>query len=100
MITNDIGLKQTVGLIGNMYRSLCSLHEETLPKNRKLFAVMSETPIDYMRRLIDEADEYIETMKPHFSERDEEASNDAAPPVASEEAEAPRRQERELSARA
>ena len=79
MITTDAGLAQTIEVIDNMYQSLCSMHARELPRNRQLFAVMTEGPIDMMRSLEDEASGYIETMLPCLPKRSEKADTPNTP---------------------
>lgn len=58
-ITNDEQLLLTIEQLGRMYRILQGLSQEELPKSRLMFAIMAEGPVDYIRELNAEIDDYI-----------------------------------------
>ncbi len=58
MITNDEQLHQAVDQLGRMYRALAALRAEVLPKNARQFALMAEGPLDEIRHLQTQIDNY------------------------------------------
>lgn len=94
-IRTDSGLELTLEQFRRMYRVLCSLQADTLPKSRQWFAIMSEDPLDKMRELAQEVRDYIKTMRPSCPKLNEEETNGASPSVAGERTETPRLPERE-----
>jgi hypothetical protein len=59
MIQNDAELQQTLEQLERMYRALGHLREQVLPKNPRMFAVMAEGPLDYIRQFQEEIDTYV-----------------------------------------
>ncbi len=62
MIKNDTELRQTFEQLERMQRALTSLRDEVLPVNPRLFAVMAEGPLDYVRVFHDELEAYRLTL--------------------------------------
>ena len=62
MIKNDTDLRQTFEQLERMQRALTKLRDEALPVNRRLFAVMAEGPLDYIREFHDELEAYRLTL--------------------------------------
>jgi hypothetical protein len=58
MIDNEAELRQTFEQLERMQRALVSLRDEVLPVNPRLFAVMAEGPLDYIRQFHDELESY------------------------------------------
>jgi hypothetical protein len=58
MISNNEELTQTLEAMGYMYRALASLRKEVLPKSQQWFALMAEGPVDEIRRLEEQINEY------------------------------------------
>ena len=58
MISNAEQLDHTFTQLQRMYRALAALREEVLPKNPKLFVLMAEGPMEDIRRLQAEIDDY------------------------------------------
>ncbi len=58
MIKNESDLRQTFEQLERMQRVLASLRDEVLPVNPRLFAVMAEGPLDYVREFHDELEAY------------------------------------------
>ena len=62
MIKNDSELRQTFEQLERMRRALVALRDEVLPVNPRLFAVMAEGPLDYIREFHDELEAYRLTL--------------------------------------
>jgi len=62
MIRNDTELRQTFEQLDRMQRALAMLRDEVLPVNPRLFAVMAEGPLDYVREFYDELEAYRLTL--------------------------------------
>lgn len=58
MIRNDAELRQSFEQLDRMQRALASLRDEVLPVNPRLFAVMAEGPLDYIRQFHEELEAY------------------------------------------
>ena len=58
MIANVAEFQQTLDELQRMYRALARLREEVLPKNPRLFAVMAEGPLDYIRQFQEDLEAY------------------------------------------
>lgn len=58
MIKNEAELRQTFEQLERMQRALVSLRDDVLPVNPRLFAVMAEGPLDYIREFHDELEAY------------------------------------------
>jgi hypothetical protein len=58
MIASAEQLDQTFGQLQRMYRALVALRAEVLPVNPKLFALMAEGPMEDIRRLQADIDDY------------------------------------------
>ena len=64
MIENTAQLDQAVEQMGRMQRILESYRVEILPKNPRNFAVFAEGPLDEIRKLQIEIDEYLSKLGP------------------------------------
>ena len=62
MIANDIEFQQTLDELQRMYRALAKLRAEVLPVNPRMFAVMAEGPLDYVRQFQEELETYRQSL--------------------------------------
>jgi hypothetical protein len=62
MIKNNTELRQTFEQLERMQRALTTLRDDVLPVNPRLFAVMAEGPLDYIREFHDELGAYRLTL--------------------------------------
>ncbi len=62
MIKNDTELRQTFEQLERMQRALTTLRDDVLPVNPRLFAVMAEGPLDYIREFHNELETYRLTL--------------------------------------
>jgi hypothetical protein len=69
MIKNDSELRQTFEQLERMQRALATLRDDVLPVNPRLFAVMAEGPLDYIREFHDELEAYRLTLLGTASKR-------------------------------
>lgn len=63
MIQNDPQLQQAIEQIERLYRGLDALRADILPKNPRNFAVFAEGPLDEIRKLQAEIDQYITRLE-------------------------------------
>ena len=63
MIENTDQLIQAIEQMGRMQRVLESFRRDILPKNPRNFAVFAEGPLDELRRLQTEVDDYITRLE-------------------------------------
>jgi len=63
MIENTEQLQQAITQIERLYRGLDSLRADILPKNPRNFAVFAEGPLDEIRKLQAEIDQYISGLE-------------------------------------
>jgi hypothetical protein len=59
MISNSIELDQSIQQLERMYRALAELRQRVLPQSAANFQVVAEGPIEEIRRLQREIDEYL-----------------------------------------
>ena len=59
MITDSEQLYQAIEQMGRMQRLLESYRKDILPQNPRNFAIFAEGPLDEMRKLQAEIDDYI-----------------------------------------
>ena len=64
MIENTAQLDQALEQMGRMQRILESYRTRILPKNPRNFAVFAEGPLDEIRKLQSEIDEYLSKLGP------------------------------------
>lgn len=57
-------LEKTIAGIGMMYKGLQSLLEEEYDRDRLMFAIMAQGPIDQLRDLLDDVEWHVEDMIP------------------------------------
>jgi hypothetical protein len=58
MIANAEQFQQTLEQLERMYRALALLRQDVLPQNPRQFAVLAEAPLDHVRRLQEELEQY------------------------------------------
>jgi type II secretory pathway component PulJ len=58
MISNDDQFQQTLEQLERMYRALAILRKDVLPLNPRQFAVLAEAPLDHIRRLQEELEQF------------------------------------------
>ena len=58
MIHDGTSFQQSLEQMQRMLRSLAELRREVLPYNPRLFAVMAEGPLDYIRGFYEELEAY------------------------------------------
>ena len=63
MIENDAQLQQAIEQIERLYRGLDSLRADILPKNPRNFALFAEGPLDEIRKLQAEIDDYVNRLE-------------------------------------
>ena len=63
MIQNDAQLQQAIEQIERLYQGLDSLRADILPKNPRNFAILAEGPLDEIRKLQKEIDQYISHLE-------------------------------------
>ena len=63
MIENTAQLQQAIEQMGRMQRILESYRADILPKNPRNFAVFAEGPLDEIRKLQAEIDQYISRLE-------------------------------------
>ena len=63
MITNTDQLIQAIEQMGRMQRVLESYRKDILPRNARNFAIFAEGPLDEMRKLQAEIDDYITRLE-------------------------------------
>jgi|RhiMethySRZTD1v2_1073278.scaffolds.fasta_scaffold2772783_2 hypothetical protein len=64
MIHSDAELQQNLELMVGMYRALLDLHQRVAPQNFQNYLVFAEGPIDEIRKLQREIDEYLGIADP------------------------------------
>jgi len=64
MIENEAQLRQAIEQIENLYHALDSLRADILPKNPRNFAVFAEGPLDEIRKLQAQIEQYITRLEP------------------------------------
>ena len=63
MIQNEAQLKQAVEQIQNLCRALDSLRVEVFGKNPRNFAILAEGPVDEIRKLQTDIDDYVTRLE-------------------------------------
>ena len=63
MIETDAQLQQAIEQIERLYQGLDSLCGDVLPKNPRNFAILAEGPLDEIRKLQQEIDQYITRLE-------------------------------------
>jgi hypothetical protein len=76
MIQNDEQLRQASEALGDLYRALASYRRKILPVNPRNYAVISQGPLDEIRKIQAEIDEYLGLQQPASSDVLREAPPD------------------------
>ena len=63
MIQSEAQLQQAIEQIERLYQGLDALRADILPKNPRNFAVLAEGPLDEIRKLQAEIDQYITRLE-------------------------------------
>ena len=64
MIENDEQLQQAWEALGDLYRAVASYRSKILPVNPRNYAVIAHGPLDEIRKLQAEVDEYLGLGEP------------------------------------
>jgi len=64
MICSDAGLRQTIEQLDRMYRVVEELRKRMGTTNPAQFRLFAEGPIDQIRKLREEIDEYLGSQEP------------------------------------
>jgi len=59
MIQNDEQLQQATEALNDLYRALASYRSRILPVNRRNYEVIAQGPLDEIRKIRAEIDEYL-----------------------------------------
>lgn len=62
MITNDAEFRQTLEQLRCMHGALEDLRADVLPKNPRLFAVVAEGPLDYIKQFQEDLEAYRSSL--------------------------------------
>jgi len=60
MIQTEAPLRQAIERMESLCRAINSLRAEIFPKNPRTFAVLAEGPLDQIRQLQNQIDEYVQ----------------------------------------
>lgn len=63
MIENEAQLKQAVEQIQNLCQAIESLRAEVFSKNPRNFAILAEGPVDELRKLQADIDDYVSRLE-------------------------------------
>ena len=63
MIQNEAQLRQALEQIQNLCAAVDSLRAELFPKNPRNFAVLAEGPLEQVRQLQAQVDEYVRRLE-------------------------------------
>lgn len=63
MIQTEAQLQQAIEQIENLCRALNSLRAEVFPKNPRNFAILAEGPVDEIRKLQADVDDYLSRLE-------------------------------------
>jgi hypothetical protein len=64
MIEDDEQLQQAWEALGDLYRALASYRAKILPVNPRNYAIIAQGPLDEIRKLQAEVDEYLGLREP------------------------------------
>jgi hypothetical protein len=59
MIQSDAELSQTIRAMERLYLGLAAIRRDVFPRDERYFALMAEGPVDELRKLQREVDEYV-----------------------------------------
>lgn len=63
MIQTEAQLRQAMEQMENLWHALNSLREEIFPKNPRNFAILAEGPLEQIRQLQAQIDEYVRRLE-------------------------------------
>jgi uncharacterized protein YPO0396 len=63
MIQNEAQLQQALEQIENLCRALQTLRADVFPKNPRNFAILAEGPVDEIRKLQADVDDYLTRLE-------------------------------------
>ena len=63
MIQNESQLRQAIEQMENLCRAIDSLRADVFPQNPRNFAVLAEGPLDQIRQLQAQVDEYVRRLE-------------------------------------
>ncbi len=63
MIETEAQLRQAIEQMQNLCQAINSLREEVFPKNARNFAVLAEGPLEQIRQLQDQIDQYVRHLE-------------------------------------
>jgi hypothetical protein len=76
MIRSGAGMRQNLELIGHMYEAIGALKRYIAPKNFTYYLILAEGPLEQIRRLKAEIDEYLGITKA-VAQAEEDARDEA-----------------------
>jgi hypothetical protein len=76
MIKSEVGFRQCLQIIADMYQSLAELHQQVAPLNFKNYQIFAEGPIEEIRRAQSDINEYL-----GISEQFTRPNTDPAAPI-------------------
>lgn len=59
MIQSEVGLRQSIEILADMYQALAELHRRVAPQNFANYQLLSEGPVEEIRRVQHDIDEYL-----------------------------------------
>jgi hypothetical protein len=63
MIENELQLKQAIEQIQGLCRAIDALRADIFPKNPRNFAILAEGPVDEIRKLQTDIDDYVSRLE-------------------------------------
>jgi hypothetical protein len=63
MIQNESQLRQAIEQMENLCRAIDALRADVFPKNPRNFAILAEGPLDQIRQLQSQVDEYVRVLE-------------------------------------
>jgi hypothetical protein len=63
MIENEGQLRQAIEQIQGLCRAIDALRADVLPKNPRNFAILAEGPVDEIRKLQEDIDDYVTRLE-------------------------------------
>ena len=63
MIENEAQLRQAIEQIQGLCRAIDALRTDVLPKNPRNFAILAEGPVDEIRKLQVDIDDYVTRLE-------------------------------------
>jgi hypothetical protein len=63
MIQNESQLRQAIEQMESLCRAIDALRADVFPKNPRNFAILAEGPLDQIRQLQSQVDEYVRVLE-------------------------------------